>query len=210
MEIKINLNETVKVKLTDYGKDVYYHQFDDLNKRIIKNGGKPIEPHFPKEDENGYCEMQLWGLMELYGNYMAMEHQNVFKPFEIIYEYELKENDLINRQKEEIERLQKKANTPFAKITFDRYELQEIVDEYVKNIEIDINLAKSEAIKEFAAKLEYFVSNEDVEIVKPKCRYYGSYINGANQFRHQIKNGIDNLVKEMMVETNQRKEDEGK
>ena len=64
MKIKINLNETVKFKLTDYGKDVYYHQFDDLNKRIIKNGGKPIEPHFPKEDENGYCEMQLWGLME--------------------------------------------------------------------------------------------------------------------------------------------------
>lgn len=93
MEIKINLNETVKVKLTDYGKDVYYHQFDDLNKRIIKNGGKPIEPHFPKEDENGYCEMQLWGLMDLYGNYMSMDHQNVFKPLEIIYECELKEND---------------------------------------------------------------------------------------------------------------------
>ena len=92
MEIKINLNETVKVKLTDYGKDVYYHQFDDLNKRIIKNGGKPIEPHFPKEDENGYCEMQLWGLMELYGNYMSMEHQNVFKPFQIIYEYNVPKN----------------------------------------------------------------------------------------------------------------------
>ena len=93
MEIKINLNETVKFKLTDYGKDIYYHQFDDLNKRIIQNGGKPIEPHFPKEDENGYCEMQLWGLMELYGNYMSMEYQNVFKPLEIIYEYEVNEND---------------------------------------------------------------------------------------------------------------------
>ena len=32
MEIKINLNETVKVKLTDYGKDVYYHQFDDYGR----------------------------------------------------------------------------------------------------------------------------------------------------------------------------------
>ena len=202
MEIKINLNETVKVKLTDYGKDVYYHQFDDLNKRIIKNGGKPIEPHFPKEDENGYCEMQLWGLMDLYGNYMAMEHQNVFKPFQIIYEYNVPKNlldkletalDLINRQKDEIERLREIANPKCQKC-----------------VSRTIECAKSEAIKEFAEKLEYFVSNEDVEIVKPKCRYYGSYINGANQFRHQIKNGINNIVKEMMeVETNQRKEDEG-
>lgn len=87
MEIKINLNETVKFKLTDYGKDIYYHQFDDLNKRIIQNGGKPIEPHFPKEDEDGYSEMNLWELMNLYGNYMLIGHQNVFKPFEIIYEY---------------------------------------------------------------------------------------------------------------------------
>ena len=128
MEIKINLNETVKVKLTDYGKDVYYHQFDDLNKRIIKNGGKPIEPHFPKEDENGYCEMQLWGLMDLYGNYMAMEHQNVFKPFQIIYECELKENESLK--------------VDLAKCSIRLDNLYKTADEI-----------KSEAIKEFAKRL---------------------------------------------------------
>ena len=58
--------------------------------------------------------------------------------------------DLINRQKAEIEEWKKKANTPFTKVTFDRDKLQEIVYECAKNIEIDINLAKSEAIKEFA------------------------------------------------------------
>ena len=74
-----------------------------------------------------------------------------------------------------------------------------------------IKPAKSEAIKEFAEELEYFVLNEDIEVVEPKCKDYESYINGANQFRHQIKNGINNLVKEMTeVEINQRKEDEGK
>lgn len=85
MNIKINLNEQVKFKLTDFGKDIYYHQFDDLNERIIKNGGKPIVPHFPKEDENGYCEMQLWALMNLYGNYMILGQQDIFKPLEIVY-----------------------------------------------------------------------------------------------------------------------------
>ena len=64
--------------------------------------------------------------------------------------------DLINRQQAEIERLQKKANIPFAKITFEMDKLQEIVNEYVKNIEIDINLAKSEAIKEFAERLKAY------------------------------------------------------
>ena len=59
-----------------------------------------------------------------------------------------------------------------------------------------IECAKSEAIKEFAEELEYFVLNEDIEVVEPKCKDYESYINGANQFRHQIKKGINNLVEE--------------
>lgn len=92
--------------------------------------------------------------------------------------------DLINRQKAEIERLQKKANTPFAKITFDRDKLQEIVDEYVKNIEIDINMAKSEAIKEFAERLKekcYEDFQETYEMLSP----------------YVTDDDIDNLVKEM-------------
>ena len=59
---------------------------------------------------------------------------------------------------------------------------------------------RAEAIKEFAERLKYFVLNEDIEVVEPKCKDYESYINGANQFRHQIKNDIDRLVKEMTEE----------
>lgn len=104
--------------------------------------------------------------------------------------------DLINRQKAEIERLKKELT---------EYKLR------LKMSECTVDETKSEAIKEFAEELEYFVLNEDIEVVEPKCKDYESYINGANQFRHQIKNGINNRVKEMTeVETNQRKEDEGK
>lgn len=100
--------------------------------------------------------------------------------------------DLINRQKAEIESLKHRKT-----------ELQ------IRNQELQHE--KSEAIKEFAEELEYFVLNEDIEVAEPKCKDYESYINGANQFRHQIKNGINSLVKERTeVETNQRKEDEGK
>ena len=37
--------------------------------------------------------MQLWALMNLYGNYMLLGQQDIFKPLEIIYECEVKENE---------------------------------------------------------------------------------------------------------------------
>ena len=108
--------------------------------------------------------------------------------------------DLINRQKAENEKL--KAEN-------------EVMKTNCNSMYVSMpNMAKAEraeAIKDFAEELEYFVLHEDIEVVEPKCKDYESYINGANQFRHQIKNGINNLVKEMTeIATNQRKEDEGK
>ena len=57
--------------------------------------------------------------------------------------------------------------------------------------------AKSEAYREFAERFKYFVLHEDIEIVDCKCTDYHNYVNGANQFRHQVKNGIDNTLKEL-------------
>lgn len=66
---EININDHVKVKLTDFGKDIYFHQYDDLNE---KQGKTIIEPHYPKVDEDGYTDFQLWSLMELYGEHIHM------------------------------------------------------------------------------------------------------------------------------------------
>ena len=63
----LNWNCNVKVKLTDYGKDIYYHQFDYLIAKGIK-----VERGYPQQDENGYTTMQLWCFMELYGQYIGM------------------------------------------------------------------------------------------------------------------------------------------
>ena len=80
--IRINLNESIKVKLTDLGKEIYYHQYDEIN-RIA---GKEIcKPKFPKEDENGYTEFQLWRFIELYGTHISMTLPNVIEPLEIVY-----------------------------------------------------------------------------------------------------------------------------
>ena len=80
--IRINLNESIKVKLTDWGKEIYYHQYDKTNQIA---GREICKPRFPKEDENGYTEFQLWHFMELYGKHMEMTLPNVIEPLEIVY-----------------------------------------------------------------------------------------------------------------------------
>ena len=81
--IRINLNDPIKVKLSDWGKEIYYHQYDRANQIA---GREICKPKFPKEDENGYTEFQLWCFMELYGEHMGMALPNVIEPLEIVYE----------------------------------------------------------------------------------------------------------------------------
>lgn len=96
-EVRINLNEPVKFKLTDKGKEIYYHQYDEFNKGVLNRGcvRAKIKPHFPREDAEGYTVMQLWKFMNLYGPYMTIgSGEEVIKPLEIIYtppEQEVKE-----------------------------------------------------------------------------------------------------------------------
>lgn len=81
--MKINLNDFVKVTLTDLGKDIYYHQFDKVNEFIKKRGGKPIIPHMPKVDAEGKTVFQLWQFIELYGEYMGLTKPNVIEPLDL-------------------------------------------------------------------------------------------------------------------------------
>lgn len=78
---KINLNDTIKVKLTPYGAEIYYKQYDELN----KNTGKTVlEPRMPQIDKEGYTKFQLWHFIELYGEHIGMCKPNVIEPIEII------------------------------------------------------------------------------------------------------------------------------
>lgn len=69
---QLNWNHTVKVKLTDIGKDIYFHQYDEL----IKIGHK-FTPRYPIEDEKGFCEFQLWYFMQLYGPHIGVGFPNI-------------------------------------------------------------------------------------------------------------------------------------
>ena len=83
--VAINLNEVVKVKLTDYGKEIYFHRFDKVNKLA---GREVCKPSFPKVDADGYSRFQLWDFIHLYGSYIGMAQKNAIEPLEIVYEGE--------------------------------------------------------------------------------------------------------------------------
>lgn len=81
-----SMNDFVKVKLTDHGKDIFYHQFDDLNMFIKVQGGKPIEPRMPEVDADGYTRIQLWELMKIFGPHIGMGLPSPFENNVIVIE----------------------------------------------------------------------------------------------------------------------------
>ena len=88
---KLNLNSIIKVKLTDHGKDIFYHQYDELNKHLGKGY---IKPRFPDVDSEGYSKFLLWDFMHVYGKCMMLAAPEVIKPLNIyIDEEDLYEED---------------------------------------------------------------------------------------------------------------------
>lgn len=79
MEVRINLNEIVKFKLSERGKEVYRHRYDGYGFEYNRE---------PEIDDNGYMRMQLWTFMQIFGEYMNPARPEVLKPLEIIYEQE--------------------------------------------------------------------------------------------------------------------------
>lgn len=77
----LNLNDIIKVKLTDAGKDIFYHRFDGFN-AICKR--EMIKPRYPDVDEDGFTKFQLWHFMDIYGQHMSLigptliEHNNIY------------------------------------------------------------------------------------------------------------------------------------
>lgn len=84
-----------------------------------------------------------------------------------------------------------------------RYEIDEechcdyIADEIrllIKTVE-DLRFENRENKRNFIDELEYSILHEDIEIAEHKCKDYESYVNGANQFRHQMKNLVRKAVR---------------
>lgn len=61
--MRFNINHTVKVRLTDKGRETHHvnHVW------LFRNWKEPPEYVRPKEDEGGWSEWQLWDLMKEFG-----------------------------------------------------------------------------------------------------------------------------------------------
>lgn len=83
---EFNVNDYVKVKLTEKGKYIYYHQFDDINENIKKIGGILLNPIELKYDDEGYTEFQMWHLMQIFGEHL---YNGCKMPFETIIKFKV-------------------------------------------------------------------------------------------------------------------------
>ena len=75
--MKFNINETVKVKLTPFGKEMLLKDHNEFWSQY----GKGYKSDFilPKEDEEGYSTWQLWILMKDLGKYCTLGGGNPFE-----------------------------------------------------------------------------------------------------------------------------------
>lgn len=64
--MKFNVNQYVKVRLTDYGRKIHKEDHDKLNSLF---GDPNWEYHKVQEDENGWSKWQLWDLMRAFGKH---------------------------------------------------------------------------------------------------------------------------------------------
>lgn len=73
--MKINLNDTVKVKLTDHGRAVHFATFD----RVVRHPDHRVTYTPPTIDAEGYSKFQLWHLMHDFGRYTGLGTKACFE-----------------------------------------------------------------------------------------------------------------------------------
>lgn len=80
---RLNINDTVKVKLTPHGADIYFHQYDKLRAGMNPKAAASFKPRLPEVDKDGYTRFQLWRFVNLYGPYMALGEKNILVDFNV-------------------------------------------------------------------------------------------------------------------------------
>ena len=81
MEIKVNINEEIKVKLTDEGK-IVYAKWDHKHDDVIHKDNLMYNSHLKNDD---FWEFHLWELMQIFGEEMRMGNKSMFVKNEIIF-----------------------------------------------------------------------------------------------------------------------------
>lgn len=75
--LKININESIKFRLNENGKNIYRETLKDIVKLGLSNE--------PEVDENGYTTMQIWEFLRVFGPYTGMHLDCYIVDNEIVY-----------------------------------------------------------------------------------------------------------------------------
>lgn len=65
--MKFNINDSVKVKLNDRGREILKQQHELLFKDIPRYKFTP-----PREDAEGWSKWQMWDLMQTFGPHISL------------------------------------------------------------------------------------------------------------------------------------------
>lgn len=87
--MKVNINEYVRVKLTDTGREFYKKHCEEL----YKNFPELMLYHPPKEDHEGWSKWQLWHLMQLFGPIISL---GCITPFDTEIEININQQEVNN------------------------------------------------------------------------------------------------------------------
>jgi hypothetical protein len=68
--VKFNMNNRVKVKLTDKGKTIFSELDKKVDKHIVDIIGQNV--YSSRISEKGYVVMQMWEFIEVFGQYMYL------------------------------------------------------------------------------------------------------------------------------------------
>lgn len=91
-----NINDYVKVKLTDEGLKILEEQHNELLKKMTPDAAADLGSFVaPEVDEEGYSQIQLYELMYHFGKYMRMSNSKI--PFEM--DIQIADEDLIEYEK---------------------------------------------------------------------------------------------------------------
>jgi hypothetical protein len=77
--MKFNINDQVKVRLTERGRAEIQRQHEELSKYVLQQTDK-LFIYSPKdEDEYGWSTWMLWDLMKTFGSLLSTGGQNFFE-----------------------------------------------------------------------------------------------------------------------------------
>ncbi|WP_438498029.1 hypothetical protein [Paenibacillus sp. IHBB 3054] len=88
MDFRMNFNDGVKVKLTEYGEQILRNRHEELNLHYLERGVKDIGPYVSRADPEGYTSFQIWGLMQEFGPHMSIAKPEPFKGEMIFFDGE--------------------------------------------------------------------------------------------------------------------------